>query len=547
MKRFLPVVLVFLVLMTGGGAWASPLAYIPNSGDNTVTVIDTGTPPKAPVVIPGLLQPYGVAVAPDARKVYVTNNSSNTVTVIDAATNTVSATITVGTSPAGIAITPVRQSGSPASRIYVANSGSGTVSVIDPATNSVVNTMTVGTFPVGVAVNGDSSRAYVSNKNDNTVSVIDLSTNTVMAPAIAVGTNPAALAVTPDGKFVYVCNGGTNTVSVIDTSTNTVVTTIAVGDNPAGIAVLPDGSKVYVSNGGSSTVSVITVSSQSVVDAIINVGLTPSGVAVTPDSKAVYVANSGSKTVSVIDITTSANTVTGVDVGLTPIALGNFIVTETIAPFVIFKVPGDASFKVVRTTVITAMFSQPMDPATIVNKPVLLVVDSNGNPVAGTVGYVDINNLATFSPAAALNTDTTYTVTLSTEVKDLAGHNLTSPVSWSFTTESPEHDSGGCFIATAAFGSYLDPHVKVLRAFRDRFLLTNSVGRAFVSLYYKYSPPVAAFIARHEPLRIATRWMLTPVVYIVEYPFGVVVVFAGALSVLGRKRRKREKTSTDYS
>jgi hypothetical protein len=71
---------------------------------------------------------------------------------------------------------------------------------------------------------------------------------------------------------------------------------------------------------------------------------------------------------------------------------------------------------------------------------------------------------------------------------------------------------GGCFIATAAYGSLLERHVRLLCQFRDRFLLTNGPGKIFVKYYYKYSPPAAHFISRHAVLRTIVRVFLFPLV-----------------------------------
>jgi len=70
----------------------------------------------------------------------------------------------------------------------------------------------------------------------------------------------------------------------------------------------------------------------------------------------------------------------------------------------------------------------------------------------------------------------------------------------------------GCFITTAAFGTKFEKHVQLLRRFRDLYLMPNSVGHAFVKAYYRYSPPIANFIARHNALRTMARWSLVPLI-----------------------------------
>lgn len=105
--------------------------------------------------------------------------------------------------------------------------------------------------------------------------------------------------------------------------------------------------------------------------------------------------------------------------------------------------------------------------------------------------------------------------------------------------------AGGCFIATAAYGSELEPHVMALRDFRDRYLRQNAAGRAFIRAYYRHSPPVAALIARHESLRSVARIVLTPLVLAVAHPHQALAVLTllGAF-LAGRTRRGQRVVSS---
>jgi hypothetical protein len=72
-------------------------------------------------------------------------------------------------------------------------------------------------------------------------------------------------------------------------------------------------------------------------------------------------------------------------------------------------------------------------------------------------------------------------------------------------------DAGGkgggnyCFIATAAFGSYDHPVVRVLREFRDKFLAKMLGGRAIIAAYYAVGPMLAGIVEEHATLREAVQ------------------------------------------
>ena len=64
---------------------------------------------------------------------------------------------------------------------------------------------------------------------------------------------------------------------------------------------------------------------------------------------------------------------------------------------------------------------------------------------------------------------------------------------------------GGCVVATAAHGDYNAPEVRILREFRDRYLLPRENGRSAVRAYYKHGEPVAVWIAERDWAKSATR------------------------------------------
>ena len=231
---------------------------------NTVLVIDTGTNSVVATVTVGSA-PFGVAITPDGAHAYVTNIRSHTVSVIDTGTNTVVATVTgLGLAPHRIAITP------DGTRAYVANTNVS-FSVINIGTNTVVATVPAGTNNNGMAVTPDGTRAYMTDEFSGAVLVIDTGTSTVVA-TVAVQSRAAEVAITPDGTRAYVTNENSGTVSVIDTGTNTVLATVPVGGFPRGVAITPDGTRVYVANQNPGTVSVIDTGTNTVVATVTGLG-----------------------------------------------------------------------------------------------------------------------------------------------------------------------------------------------------------------------------------------------------------------------------------
>ena len=106
-----------------------------------------------------------MAVNPVTNKIYVCDWSGGSVTVIDGASQTATATVTVGSNPNNVAVNPVTN------KIYVPNSGSNTVTVIDGATNATT-TLSGVQAAAFVAVNPVTNKIYVGELNIATAVVL---------------------------------------------------------------------------------------------------------------------------------------------------------------------------------------------------------------------------------------------------------------------------------------------------------------------------------------------------------------------------------------
>lgn len=198
-----PTIAATLAVGTGprGMSVGGDYLYVPNSGSNTVSVVNAAaaTPTVVATVSVGSQPEYTTAYS---GKVYVVNFNGNTVSIINAANNTVIATVAVGNNPQGI--------DSCQGNIFTANRWTGNSSVISPTTNAVTKTITiadVGAITHVISINGD--YAYFLNSDRSSVGVVNCQTQTRVT-TVSTTANPASIAFT--NGYAYVT--GSNVISV---------------------------------------------------------------------------------------------------------------------------------------------------------------------------------------------------------------------------------------------------------------------------------------------------------------------------------------------
>ena len=163
-------------------------AYVANQTSGNVSVISTAS--RSVVnTFPAGAGAQNIAVTPQGN-LYVSNAYGNTVTVLNPS-GAVLATIGGFTYPNAIVSTPNGSS------VYVVNTNSTSVSVISTSSNSIVASIPVGSTPQGATISPDGGSVFVSNEMGLSLTQISVATNTVVNTQFHVGVYPFWVGMVP--------------------------------------------------------------------------------------------------------------------------------------------------------------------------------------------------------------------------------------------------------------------------------------------------------------------------------------------------------------
>ena len=238
--------------------------YVVNSGaadaHGSISVIDAEHNTVV-ATIPLHRQPVSIDLDTAGKLAYVANSGSNTVSVVDLKARRESAQIGAGEEPVAARLAPDGKA------LVVANWQGNSVTLIDPASGKARAVFEGCPGATGaVIIAPDSSKAFVPCSAGHQVMVIALA-RTDARPAqpdrlealMDVGRAPVDLALKPDGGEIFASNSLSDSVSEIYNSTDEVGDTYMIGAGTVGGLVSRDNSLLYVANEHSQEVTVYAI------------------------------------------------------------------------------------------------------------------------------------------------------------------------------------------------------------------------------------------------------------------------------------------------
>lgn len=255
------------------------LAYVPNAGSNTVSVVDLNARREIAQIGVGE-EPVEARVAPDGKTIVVPNRRGNSVSLVDPESRRVRAYFGGCPGAADAVILP------DSSKTFVACSDGHQVMAITLA-NSKFNPggpdrletfMDVGRGPVQLALKPDGGELFVSNAQSDSISEVVTTTNDV-GGAYLMGDQPVHGIVSADNSLLYVANLRGQDVTLYSIDDGRRSGSIHVGDGPSDMAFSAEGHLLFVVDTRSGDVAVVRTATHALFT-MLPAGRAPNAIAV---------------------------------------------------------------------------------------------------------------------------------------------------------------------------------------------------------------------------------------------------------------------------
>ncbi len=247
------------------------------------------------------------SAASAADYAYIPNSGSQTLSVINTASGELTATLKPSVLDATLNQTIYTAALRPGSsnEAWFGQIGDK-VGVIDTTNNSLKAVIT-GTGSVALTFSADGATAYVSDYSGQKIHVVNATTKQVTASVAAAACSAIASALSADGASLYVRCGNTGTVKRLDTANNTISTIATVSSSSGyGLAYDPTGAgKLYVNNNMGANVARVNLADNSVTQIAVTDLTAARTVAVRKNGSKLYVGGS-SNVLSIIDTANTA-------------------------------------------------------------------------------------------------------------------------------------------------------------------------------------------------------------------------------------------------
>lgn len=292
------------------------LAFIPNVGDGTISVINVENMELIDNIEIGEAVSHGIAATPDGSKFYTGDLDDGKLFVYDAQNKRLIKTIDTGKRIHGIDITPDGKYVLLASGELEIGDKYNYIQIIDTNIDEIVNTIiSDAKSPAHIDFTKDSKLAFVSNVMSNDVSIIDLEKGEIL-DNVKVGIMPNETEPSPDDKFLYVANVQEGSISIVDVNKRKEIDKIKVSPGTHGVAVTNDGKYVWTTNRFAKSIAIIDIHDKRVIKTI-NVDGEPNHVSILPSGNYAYVTNLESNNLMIID-TMTFEIVKEISIGVEP-------------------------------------------------------------------------------------------------------------------------------------------------------------------------------------------------------------------------------------